>query len=134
MIPRCSICAQLICQYHLHYPSLLAHTGQDATILSRLLEEIAATRQRPVVVVVDALDEAEAPRPGYASRLCLPSALPDGVYFIVTTREQSDLGLVVDRREDIFIADNDPANLRLEGDAAVVECMLALQDVGRWWP
>jgi hypothetical protein len=37
--------------------------------------------------------------------------LPDRVYFIVSSREQVDFHLTVDRREDVHIRDSDPANL-----------------------
>jgi hypothetical protein len=66
----------------------------------------------PLVVLVDALDEAEdvglAPS---ANRLYLPAVLPDGVFFVLTSREQIDYHLDVDRREDIYLRDDDPQNL-----------------------
>ena len=64
-----------------------------------------------VVVVVDALDEAEdtglAPS---ANRLYLPRSLPEGGFFVVTTREEDDYRLDVDNNSEIWIRDQDPAN------------------------
>ena len=65
-----------------------------------------------MVVVVDALDEAEdtglAPS---ANRLYLPRALPAGVFFVLTTREEADYRLDVDNETDaIWLRDDDPAN------------------------
>jgi hypothetical protein len=74
------------------------------------LREAADSTKDPIVVLVDALDEAEEGIHG-SNRLFLPSSLPDRVYFIVSSREQVDFRLVVDRREDIYIRDDDPDNL-----------------------
>lgn len=130
-----NVCAQLIVQYQLDYPTLPSQTGEDSGILSELLIK-AADRAReqdklPVVVVVDALDEAEdtgfAPS---ANRLYLPRALPPGVFFVVTTREESDYRLDVDNLTEIWLRDDDPANQRdvaryieafIEQDPAVMD-------------
>lgn len=110
-----NVCAQLIVRYGLDHPTLPPQAGDDSGFLSQLLAE-AADRARqhgelPVVVVVDALDEAEdtglAPS---ANRLYLPRALPPGVFFVVTTREEADYRLDVDNETDIWLRDDDPAN------------------------
>jgi hypothetical protein len=41
----------------------------------------------------------------------LPPSLPDRVHIVVTTREQIDYRLQVDRRQDLHIGNNDPQNL-----------------------
>lgn len=112
-----NVCAQLIVRYRLDYPVLPPQAGEDSGFLSRLLTE-AADRARqhdelPVVIVIDALDEAEDI--GFASsanRLYLPRALPPGVFFVVTTREQADYRLDVDHLTEIWLRDDDPANQR----------------------
>jgi hypothetical protein len=77
-------CAQLIVRYGLDHPSLPPEAGEDSGFLSRLLAE-AAERARdrdelPVLVVVDALDEAEdSGLDPAANRLYLPPVLPAGV-------------------------------------------------------
>ncbi len=110
-----NVCAQLIVRYRLDHLTLLPQVGEDSGFLSQLLAE-AAQRARqdgdlPVVVVVDALDEAEdtglAPS---ANRLYLPRALPDGVFFVITTREEADYRLDVDNQTEIWLRDDDPAN------------------------
>jgi Domain of unknown function (DUF4062)/AAA ATPase domain len=106
------LCAQLIVRYKLEFASL-PPTMNDSGFLSRLLEEAAAKAgDLPLVVVVDALDEAEDT--GFvpsANRLYLPASLPTGVYFIVTSREPKEYRLAVDRRKDIDIADMGEQNL-----------------------
>jgi hypothetical protein len=110
-----NVCAQLIVRYGLDHPTLPPHAGEDSGFLSQLLAEAADRAHRsgdpPVVVVVDALDEAEdiglAPS---ANRLYLPRALPAGVFFILTTREEADYRLNVEHETGIWLRDDDPAN------------------------
>ena len=112
-----NVCAQLIVRYGLDFRTLSPQAGGDSGFLSQLLAE-AADRARqsgdlPVVVVVDALDEAEDTglAPG-ANRLYLPPALPDGVFFVVTAREENDYRLNVDHVAELWIRDSDPDNAR----------------------
>jgi hypothetical protein len=110
-----NVCAQLIVRYGLDHPTLPPQAGDDSGFLSQLLTEAAErARQRgelPVVVVVDALDEAEDTGLGSsANRLYLPRALPAGVFFVLTTREQDDYRLDVDNESEIWLRDDDPAN------------------------
>jgi hypothetical protein len=60
--------------------------GRDGAFLAARLNEaaLALPAEKKLVLVVDALDEAERPLTGNA--LCLPSALPDNVYFVVAHR------------------------------------------------
>lgn len=108
-----NLCAQLIVRYELDYRSLPETSTQNSGFLLQILSEAARKEQRePIIVLIDALDEADdlglAPS---ANRLYLPPVLPKGVYFIVTTREKSDYRLLVDNRQDIYFADDDPHNL-----------------------
>jgi hypothetical protein len=112
-----NVCAQLIVRYGLDHPTLPPQAGEDSGFLSQLLKE-AADRVRqdgdlPVVVVVDAFDEVEdtGVTPS-ANRLYLPRALPAGVFFIITTREEADYRLDVDNETEIWLRDDDPANKR----------------------
>jgi AAA ATPase-like protein len=109
-----NVCAQLIARYELDYTTLPGQAGEDAGFLSELLVA-AVERSResgePVVVVVDALDEAEdTGLASSANRLYLPRSLPEGVFFVVTTREEADYRLDVDNESEIWIRDEDPAN------------------------
>jgi AAA ATPase domain len=108
-----NVCAQLIIRYELGYPGLPAEATQDGGFLSRLLAEAAAEPEHlPLVVVVDALDEAEdVGLPPGANRLFLPPSLPAGVYVVVSTRPEYDYRLFVDSRRDIYLRDDDPQNL-----------------------
>src|SRR5205085_2703647 len=105
-------CAQLIVRYGLEHSHLPAEATRDSGFLSQLLGEAAERASgSSVVVVVDALDEAEdiglAPT---ANRLFLPQSLPPHVYFILSTREKEDYRLTVDRRQDIYLDDRSPEN------------------------
>jgi len=117
------VCAQLILKYRLPYDTLPQQAGEDSGFLSRLLGEAAeAARERgelPVTVVVDALDEAN--RTGYragVNRLYLPRTLPAGVFMIVTTRDEDDIQLVVDKQTVIWIRDDDARNVKDVADYA----------------
>jgi hypothetical protein len=107
-------CAQLIVRYGLGWRELpLPRATSDSGFLKELLtqaaERAAAEGETPIVIAVDALDEAER-QPG-ANPLYLPRVLPQGVYIVVTSRLQMDYPLQVERRsEDIFIDERDEAN------------------------
>ncbi len=105
-------CAQLILRYELDYPTLPETATKDSGFLSRLLQDVTAKkRNEPVVIVIDALDEVEDTGvSANDNRLLLPNALPEGIFFLITTRPKYEYRLNVDNRRDIFISDNDPRN------------------------
>lgn len=110
-----NVCAQLVVRYELDYTKLPPEAGEDSGFLVRLLAEAAAKARQsgdlPVVVVVDALDEAEDTGvPASANRLFLPRSLPQDVFFVLTTREEADYRLDVDNESDIWVRDDDPKN------------------------
>lgn len=108
-----NVCAQLIIKYELPHRILPPEATQDSGFLVQLLgEAVTKIKDQPVVMLVDALDEAEDTglHPG-ANRLLLPPVLPIGAFFIITTREQADYRLFVEHREDIYVRDDDPNNL-----------------------
>jgi hypothetical protein len=107
-----NVCAQLIVRHQLDHPVLPPDAAMDGSFLAALLSEAAARAESPpIVIAVDALDEAEDAnvRAG-ANRLFLPSSLPAGVHFVVTTRPAYDYQLLVDERRDIVMRDDDPRN------------------------
>jgi hypothetical protein len=108
-----NVCAQLIVRYGLDHASLPPEATQDGGFLSRLLAEASdVPKNLPIVVAVDALDEAEdVGLTAGANRLFLPPSLPSGVYFLVSTREQADYRLSADRRRDFYLRRDDPRNL-----------------------
>lgn len=109
-----SVCAQLIVRYQLCHACLPSKATVDGGFLSQLMTEASVNRDnRPVIIVIDALDEVEQDGlPADANCLFLPQTLPEGVYVITTSRPQYDMRLHVDNRKDIFITDTDPENLR----------------------
>src|SRR5579859_1945668 len=104
--------AQLIVKYQLGYSGLPPQATQDSGFLSKLVREASEKRAEDrVVVLVDALDEAEDLGLALdANRLYLPSTLPPRVFFVVSTREQEDYKLVTDHRKDIYLRKDDPQN------------------------
>ncbi len=108
-----NVCAQLIVRYELGHSVLPPEASQDSAFLSQLLTDaVQKSGDEPVVVLVDALDEAEdLGVAANANRLYLPQVLPRGVFFVMTSREQVDYRLDVDRREDLYLRDDDPQNL-----------------------
>lgn len=108
-----NVCAQLIVRYRLDHAALPPDASGDSAFLSRLLAEAAAASgDEPVVVLIDALDEAEdVGLAANANRLFLPQVLPPRVFIVMTSREQIDYKLDVDRRDDIYLRDDDPQNL-----------------------
>jgi hypothetical protein len=106
-------CAQLITRYGLDHTFLPETATLDGGFLSRLLAEAAADPANlPLVVVVDALDEAEDGGSDGANRLFLPPSLPTGVHIVASTREQFDYRLQVDARRDLYLRDDDPRNIQ----------------------
>jgi len=108
-----NVCAQLIVRYELDHRVLPPEASQDSAFLSQLLAEaVQKSGDEAIVVLVDALDEAEdLGVAANANRLYLPQVLPRGVFIVLTSREQYDYRLDVDRREDLYLRDDDPENL-----------------------
>jgi hypothetical protein len=109
-----NICAQLIVLYQLKYSELTIESDRDSSFLSTLLLEASAGNNQDIVILVDALDEAEdtdSLSQFGINKLLLPPTLPNRVFFVITTREQSDHHLLVDREESIYLNDDDPQNL-----------------------
>ena len=84
------ICDQLIERYQLdqHYTD---KDFEDGVFFQQLLSDIShnLTDEDPLIILVDALDEAEKTQGG-KNRLLLPTYLPKKIYFIVTTRPLGD--------------------------------------------
>ena len=106
-----NVCAQLIVRFQLGHTTLPPNAGDDSGFLSQLLAEAASRAEGPVVVVIDALDEVDdLGLPAATNRLLLPRALPPGVFFVLTTREEDDYRLDVDHEATIWIHEEDPGN------------------------
>ncbi|MFF8352989.1 ATP-binding protein [Streptomyces chartreusis] len=105
------VCAQLADRYGLPQvpqgEEMLGSAG-----LSRMLALAAAQARAdaPVVILLDALDEAEQP-PSGGNRLYLPAALPAHTYVIATSRELSDDFLTVSSVRRFHLPDDAPENL-----------------------
>ncbi len=102
------ICRQLARRCQLPEP-----VEPDSSTLSTLLHQAAATARpdAPLVIAVDALDEADPPPSLSANRLLLPPTLPPHVYFLITTRPQAEYSLNVENLRVVRIEDDDLFNL-----------------------
>src|SRR6266566_3598199 len=83
-----NVCAQLIIRYKLPTTRIQDVEVRPNTVLDKLLTDVVSkARNKPVVILVDALDEAsDTGLTDGANRLFLPPSLPIGVFIIVTTR------------------------------------------------
>lgn len=107
-----NVCAQIVVRYGLPYTALPPKATSDSGFLVQLLgEATAVTEGNPVIVVVDALDEAHDANLGpRQNRLLLPASLPDRVLFVLTTRPKQEYRLVVDAVRTIDLDERDPRN------------------------
>lgn len=100
-----SMCSQLSARFGLPYASPPQNALGDPGFIARLLQE-CAQKLRPqerLVIAVDALDEVEGEASSSGGNvLYLPSTLPLGVHFLLTTRRKADLPLVVQADEQVF--------------------------------
>lgn len=112
-----NVCARLMEFYNMDRPARIPPEAlRDGAFLNQLLEELSrdhAGKER-VVVLVDALDEVNWSRGPRENVLFLPPTLPEGVFFLVTTRNVDDLPLFVESYDSWFI---DPKSSENEGDA-----------------
>ncbi|MBN2393804.1 MAG: NACHT domain-containing protein [Anaerolineae bacterium] len=86
-----NLCAQIIGVYKLDHPAHLPLTaGRDGAYLHQLLHQAAPyLAGGRLVLVIDAVDETRMPPDAQgANILYLPSALPVGVYIVLTHRPQ----------------------------------------------
>jgi hypothetical protein len=84
------ICAELVLERGLAVSRLPPRAGADSSFLLELLRKVQKSRENPLWLVVDALDEADEPQPGQ-NPLLLPSDLPEHVYLAVTRRDEARL-------------------------------------------
>ncbi len=111
------VCAQLIAAYELEYTILPSETTDDAGFLNKLLGEVSEklkTDER-CVLVVDALDEVDRiGTPIGANLLYLPLTVPEGIYFVVTMREDDERRIkprVDCEQDELYIDHNSADNL-----------------------
>jgi len=107
-----NVCAQLIARYSLSM-TIADEPIRTSTLLDQCLRVAAANPANlPLILAVDALDEAEwrflAPR---VNVHYLPPVLPEGVYMIVSTRPDRDIPLELVQRHDLDIEPDSEGNL-----------------------
>ena len=107
-----NICAQLIARYKLNLA--IPDEPMDSSILLEQCLQAAAANpaNRPLILAVDALDEAEWRfLPSRVNVHYLPPVLPEGAYVIVSTRPNKDIPLEVMQRRDLDIEPDLEGNL-----------------------
>jgi Domain of unknown function (DUF4062)/NACHT domain len=106
-------CAQVIARYNLSVETIPSHALESSVFLVQCLEEAAKKdANRPVVLVVDALDEADPPNTLFRQNvLLLPPSLPANVFIVASSRPTDDLHLQVSRQKSLFIEPNSERNL-----------------------
>ncbi len=107
-----NVCAQLIARYSLSL-TIADEPMRTSMLLEQCLRAAAAKpANRPLILAVDALDEAEwrllAPR---VNVHYLPPVLPEGVYVVVSTRPDRDIPLELALRRDLDIEPDSDGNL-----------------------
>jgi hypothetical protein len=106
-------CSQLIARYDLDFDSIPEDATEDSNFLLRCLQEATASQEnRPVVLIVDALDESE--RTGLSPRvnaLYLPPNLPEGAFIVVSSRPLDNLKLQVFNHKELFLEPDSEGNL-----------------------
>jgi hypothetical protein len=106
-----NVCAQLIVRYQLPRNWVPNDKSTNPVTLKELLQEAADRRKgEPLMVVIDALDEAE--REEGANPLSLPFALPDGVYVVATTRPGDEYRPSVSSMEELALDGTSEDNRR----------------------
>lgn len=106
-------CAQIIARYDLPHDYLPDDATEDSNFLVQCLGEAAANPEnRPVVLVVDALDESEhLDLPPRVNALYLPPSLPEGAYIVVTSRPLDDLKIQVTNQQLLFLEPDSEGNM-----------------------
>lgn len=108
-----NVCAQLIARYELTRLAIPDQPMQDSALLVRCLQMAAAdVGNRPLILAIDALDEAEwRTLPPRVNVHYLPPSLPEGVYIVVSTRPDERMPLEIARRRDIDLVGDSKGNL-----------------------
>ena len=106
-----NICAQLVIRHQLRCSALPDRAGRNSGFLLGLLSEAARRQTGPLIIAVDAIDEAsDAGRQPGSNRLCLPTHLPENVYIVVTSRGRNAYELDAESIRHIKIEDRSEAN------------------------
>lgn len=89
-----SVHSQLINNLDTGYSSVPNDAESSGAFLVDLLNRASSNTQKPIVIVVDALDEVNTSgHPKNSNILYLPSRLPDKVYFIISVRSEFNITL-----------------------------------------
>jgi AAA ATPase-like protein len=92
------LAADLIARFSLDHARLPERAGKDWNFLKTLLEEARKKTGAPVLLVIDAVDEADSVA---GNAIQLPSRLPEGVHIVLTSRIEPVLTLSGNSRKKI---------------------------------
>jgi hypothetical protein len=106
------ICAQLVARYSLPHQRIPARVQTDSGLVVEVLAE--AARRHPnqkIIVVVDALDEADYSARRDSNPLALPRQLPANCYFLLTTRDTATPFRTESPVQQIYLDQSSSGNL-----------------------
>lgn len=105
---------QLSARYQLLGSPFTIENARDSDFMMQCLSGAAAkTENRPIVIAIDALDESDRVSiPPSVNSLYLPYALPEGVYFVITTRPMDDMRLQVSNLHTLDLEADSAGNLQ----------------------
>jgi hypothetical protein len=109
-----NVCAQLIDRYGLEHDEIPHRAFDDSGFLMQCLGEAAADPENhPIVLAIDALDEADLlGLAATVNTLYLPSSLPVGVCVVATTRPLDDPRLSVTQQKVLDLKADSEGNLQ----------------------
>lgn len=110
-----SISAQLIASYNLDHSYISPDSYEDAGFLNKLLAEVSRKLRsnEKCVILIDALDEVDvAGLADGTNRLYLPKIVPEGIFIIVTLRNDERLMPRIDcQKDELIIKHNSSRNI-----------------------
>lgn len=129
-----NVCAQLIVRHGLGWEELPDDVHDDGRFLNKVLEEVSRRLggSAQVLIAVDALDEVSQSSSGLtANTLFLPSSLPRGIFFVVTTRPIERLRLEVSRARTLDLEASGQDNVRDVEE--YVRSRISEEGIRAWW-
>jgi len=101
-----SLCAQIHRRYEPKHPKPTEKEFEDSQYITDLLFAAAkTTAEAPIVIVVDALDEAEDTPVLGTNPLALPGVLPSNIVFLLTRRDTANFLLSSENPKDVHAVD-----------------------------
>jgi len=131
-----NVAAQLILRYRLFDLVPTVEGAEDTVLLKSVLAAAVVAAGEPVIVVIDALDEADPPKNPRANPLHLPRSLAPRCFVIATTR-RTEAGLDLDAEHvQVLELEADSAGNLADVGAYIAASLArpAMAEKARAWP